>query len=132
LKHVGLSAACSSDVAPHAAAQLPAAMQGDWHHTTPINNGTEEVPVGATIGADTFHEPGYNCQIKSVHQTLDPSDRVPTYQVDMMCAGERERPYPLKSFWAIRRTSSGEVLVITALPVSGLGPSIEVLEKGSQ
>jgi len=48
-----------------------------------------------------------------------------------MCAGEQERDYPLKSTWAIRKTASGEVLVITAMPTGALGPSIEVLEKGN-
>jgi hypothetical protein len=114
----------------HAAASLPDAVRGDWHHTAPINNGTEAVPFPAIIGADTYHEAGYNCQVKSAQQTIDPADRQPIYAVDMMCATEQEHPYPLKTFWALRKTAAGDVLVITALPLRGLGPSIEVLEKG--
>jgi hypothetical protein len=118
--------------AAHANAHLPEVVRGDWHHTAPINDGSGDVPVPATIGADRFHEPGYNCQVKNVHQQIDPNDRLPLYAVDMRCAGELEHPYPLKTFWALRKTSAGEVLVITALQVREIGCPIEVLEKGRE
>jgi hypothetical protein len=116
-----------------AAAQLIAAFEGNWYHATSINNGTAEQAssVSASISADTFHEPGYNCRIKSVHQAKDAADDdLPIYQVDMVCGGELERAYPVKSTWAIRKTGAGEVLVISSPPANGLGPSIEVFEKG--
>jgi hypothetical protein len=129
MKTTIITAAIALAVAPPASAQpLPKEFQGKWH-TTQSNS----IPVTTDITAIGFHEPGYHCNIKGVKSSRDRSGDVPIYQVDMRCTEEGPPPFDVKTIWAIRRLTSGEVLVITTLPDRALAaPSIEVFQRGEQ
>jgi hypothetical protein len=128
---LGLVAALAvvSTAAVHAA-ELPKEFLGGWKN----NDGSNEFEVtGISIGARTYHEPGYNCDIKSVGVKKDPTTgaQVRLYVVEMACAGESEkpeRPKRVHEVWALRKVKGQDVLVIAG--TSGpTYPSIHVLER---
>ena len=111
------------------AADLPKSFLGDWTN----NDGSSEHEVtGIHVGARTYHEPGYNCDLRSVTAKNDAatSVRTPVYLIDMTCAGDEENPHPkrVREIWALRRINGKDVLVMagTAGPTY---PSIHVLER---
>lgn len=111
------------------AAELPKSFLGDWTN----NDGSSEHEVtGIHVDARTYHEPGYNCDLRSVTAKNDAatSGRTPVYLIDMTCAGDEENPHAkrVREIWALRRINGKDVLVMagTAGPTY---PSIHVLER---
>ena len=70
--------------------------------------------------ATTSFKAGYVCEPKKVKKIKDEADKHLTlYQVDMSCQMDGLDPVPatrVKSLWAIRKTTSGDVLVIATIP----------------
>lgn len=115
---------------PAGAADLPKSLLGDW---TNRDGSSEHEVTGIHVGPRTYHEPGYNCTIRSISAKNDAatSARTLVYLIDMACSGDGENPGRAKrvrEIWALRRTNGKDVLVMagTAGPTY---PSIHVLER---
>lgn len=114
---------------PAPAAELPKALLGDW---TNRDGSSEHEVTGIHVGPRTYHEPGYNCELKSITAKHDAAagTRAVVYLIDMICAGDEENPRrrTVREVWALRRINGKDVLVMagTAGPTY---PSIHVLER---
>jgi hypothetical protein len=115
---VAMIAAVAITTASAAAANpLPAIFQGHWQ-------------PDLIVAAGHITETNYECDIRKVNPIgLIPFERV--YQIEMRCTTfppeSSEYTRTVKSIWAIRKTSSGDVLVITTLP-----DTIQVFQRFSQ
>ena len=115
---------------PARAADLPKSFLGDWAN----HDGSSEHEVtGIHVGARTYHEPGYNCDFRSISAKNDAatSTHTPVYLVEMACTGDGEkpgRPQRVREIWALRRIDGKDVLVMagTAGPTY---PSIHILDR---
>jgi hypothetical protein len=115
---------------PARAADLPKSFLGGWAN----HDGSSEHEVtGIHVGPRTYHEPGYNCDFRSITAKHDAATSPPTlvYLVQMACTGDGEnpgRPTRVREIWALRKIGGKDVLVIagTAGPTY---PSIHVLER---
>jgi len=110
------------------AAELPKSFLGDW---TNQDGSSEHEVTGIHVGAKTYHEPGYNCDFRSITAKKDAaSTQTRVYLVDMTCSGDEENPRPrrVREIWALRKINGKDVLVMagTAGPTY---PSIHVLER---
>lgn len=114
---------------PARAADLPKSFLGDWAN----HDGSSEHEVtGIHVGPRTYHEPGYNCDLRSITAKNDAaaSARTLVYLIDMTCSGDEENPRRkrVREVWALRKVDGKDVLVMagTAGPTC---PSIHVLER---
>jgi hypothetical protein len=107
------------------AAQLPEAYLGDWSSD---DMGDIEI-TGIAITQRTYHEPGYNCDIRSVQPKSEATPGRPVYLVEMRCSGERpERAQLVREVWALRKVNNNDILAIAG--VSGATfPSIHLLRR---
>ena len=111
------------------AADLPKSLLGDW---TNRDGSSEHEVTGIHVGSRTYHEPGYNCDLRSITAKNDAatSARTLVYLVDMTCSGDEENPHRrrVREIWALRKVDGKDVLVMagTAGPTY---PSIHVLER---
>lgn len=113
-----------------AADDLPKSFLGDW---TNRDGSSEHEITGIHVGPRTYHEPGYNCDIRSITAKNDAATttHARVYLVDMTCSGDGEnpeRPKRVREMWALRRIDGKDALVIagTAGPTY---PSIHVLAR---
>ena len=112
------------------AAELPSTFLGSWVNR---DGASEHEVTGINIGKRTYHEPGYNCAIRSVRARNEANaiGRGKVYLVEMSCAGDEEtpdRPVRVKEVWALRRANGKDILVMSG--ASGpTFPSIHVLER---
>lgn len=114
---------------PAKAAELPKAFLGNW-----TNNDSEIEVTGIYVGPRTYHEPGYNCDIKSITAKNDAATitRTLLFIIDMACVGDGENPGPARSvreIWALRKVSGKDVLVMTGT-AGPTYPSIHILQRG--
>lgn len=112
------------------AADLPKSFIGEWANR---DGSSEHEVTGIHLGPRTYHEPGYNCDIRSITAKNDAatSARSLVYLIDMACSGDGEnpgRPKRVQEIWALRKINGKDVLVMagTAGPTY---PSIHVLER---
>jgi hypothetical protein len=100
-------AALAITCTPAAAANpLPAIFQGHWQ-------------PDLDVAASHITETNYECDIRKINPVgLIPFERI--YQIDMTCTTfppeSSQYTQRVQSIWAVRRTSAGDVLVITTLP----------------
>ncbi|TQF30015.1 hypothetical protein UNPA324_10560 [Bradyrhizobium sp. UNPA324] len=107
------------------AAQLPEAYLGDWSSD---DVGDLEI-TGIVITPRTYHEPGYNCDIRSVQQKSEATPGRPVYLVEMRCSGEGpERPQLVRELWALRKIGNNNVLAIAGLSGATF-PSMHLLRR---
>jgi hypothetical protein len=109
------------------AAELPKAFLGDWQRDAPNNI---EI-TGIFVSEHAYHEPGYNCDIRSVQQKSDLVGANPIYLVEMRCSGDEEgsgHPQLAREVWAMRRVGDREVLAIAATSGASF-PSIHLLRR---
>lgn len=115
---------------PAYAADLPKAFLGSWAN----RDGSSEFEVtGIAIGPRTYHEPGYNCTIKSIAAKNDvaTNGRAPVYVIQMGCIGDGEnpgRPKSVREIWALRKVN-GEDVLVTAGTVGPTYPSVHILQR---
>lgn len=115
---------------PAHAADLPESFHGSW--TNDDGAGQAEV-TGISVGPRTYHEPGYNCDIKAIAPKNEAGspDHGRVYVVDMVCTGESQKPEPgqkVREVWALRKIKDVEVLVIAG--TSGATyPSVRILQR---
>jgi hypothetical protein len=104
------AAAITAALAGAAHAAVPKEFQGYWRNDV----------TSLSVTATTIHEPGYGCDIKKTKRVQDPAGELALYQINMVCRdeGPKQPSLPVKSLWAIRKTSCGDVLIITTLPDS--------------
>ncbi len=111
------------------AADFPKSLLGDW---TNRDGSSEHEVTGIHVGPRTYHEPGYNCDIRSIAAKNDTATSAPTlvYLVDMTCSGDEENPRPrrVREIWALRKIHGKDVLVMTST-AGPTYPSIHVLER---
>jgi len=112
------------------AAELPKSFLGDW---TNQDGSSEHEVTGIHVGPKTYHEPGYNCDIRSITAKNDAaaSTRTLVYLIDMACSGDGEnpgRPKRIREIWALRKINSKDVLVMAGA-AGPTYPSIHVLER---
>src|SRR5579871_5809337 len=112
------------------AADLPKSFLGDW---TNRDGSSEHEVTGIHVGPRTYHEPGYNCDIRSITAKNDAatSQHTLVYLVDMACSGDGEnpgRPQRIREIWALRRIAGKDVLVMAGT-VGPTFPSIHILER---
>ncbi len=112
------------------AADLPKSFLGDW---TNRDGSSEHEVTGIHVGPRTYHEPGYNCDIRSITAKNDAatSQHTLVYLVDMACSGDGEnpgRPQRIREIWALRRIAGKDVLVMAGT-VGPTYPSIHILER---
>lgn len=115
---------------PARAADLPKSFLGDW---TNHDGASEHEVTGIHVGPRTYHEPGYNCDIRSITAKNDAATGTHTlvYLVDMTCSDDGEnpsRPKRVREIWALRRINGKDVLVMVAA-AGPTYPSIHVLER---
>jgi hypothetical protein len=122
-----------SFAAPVHASELPTTFLGSW-----TNNDMGDVEItGIHVGARTYHEPGYNCDIRSVREKDEAGsiNRGNVYIVNMTCAGEGEGPpsrgKKVREVWALRRIDGKDVLV-TAGAAGPTFPSIHILQRAKE
>lgn len=114
------------------AAELPSSFLGSWVNKDGAAANDIEI-TGINIGQRTYHEPGYNCAIRSIRAQNEANaiGRGKVYLVAMSCTGEEEtpgRPVRVKEVWALRRVNGKDILVMSG--ASGpTFPSIHVLER---
>ncbi len=112
------------------ASDLPRSYLGSWTN----DDGASQFEVsGISVGPQTYHEPGYNCDIKAVAAKNEAGspDRGRVYVVDMVCTGEGQDPGPgqkVREVWALRKIKGVEVLV-TAGTTGSTYPSIRILQR---
>jgi hypothetical protein len=116
---------------PALAADLPKVFQGSWKNNDGAGGDVEV--TGIHVGARTYHEPGYNCTIKSIIAKNDATVLTPSkvYIVDMTCAGDGPSPGPAKKVrevWALRKINGEEVLVMAGA-TGATYPSIHILQR---
>lgn len=122
-------AVLSLPAAPARAADLPKSFLGDW---TSHDGSSEHEITGIHVGPRTYHEPGYNCDFRSITAKNDAatSARTLVYVIDMACSGDEENPRRkrVREIWALRKIHAKDFLVMvgTAGPTY---PSIHVLER---
>jgi hypothetical protein len=111
------------------AADLPKSFLGDW---TNQDGSSEHEVTGIHVGPKTYHEPGYNCDFRSITAKRDAATSTQTlvYLVDMTCSGDEENPRPrrVREIWALRKINGKDVLVMTGT-AGPTYPSIHVLER---
>jgi hypothetical protein len=111
------------------AADFPKSLLGDW---TNRDGSSEHEVTGIHVAPRTYHEPGYNCDIRSITAKNDAATSAPTlvYLVDMTCSGDEENPRPrrVREIWALRKIHGKDVLVMTST-AGPTYPSIHVLER---
>ena len=127
---LGLIIAVLSWPAPPArAADLPKAFLGDW---TNHDGSSEHEVTGIHVGPRTYHEPGYNCDFRSITAKNDAatSARTLVYVIDMACSGDEENPgrKRVREIWALRKIDGKDVLVMVGA-AGPTYPSIHVLER---
>ena len=111
------------------AAELPKSFLGDW---TNQDGSSEHEVTSIHVGPKTYHEPGYNCDFRSIATKKDAATSTHTldYLVDMTCSGDEENPHPrrVREIWALRKINGKDVLVMagTAGPTH---PSIHILQR---
>lgn len=107
---------------------MPEAYLGNW---TSDDNGDVEI-TGIVIGPHTYHEPGSNCDIRSVQQRAEAGTvgRGPVYLVEMRCAGEGppSRGKLVREVWALRKMDNNNVLAIAGASGATF-PSIHLLRR---
>jgi hypothetical protein len=113
---------------PTRSAELPAAFLGNWTK----GNGDRMV-VSIKVERRSYHEPGYDCQIKAINirkDLGDTSDAV--YVVNMVCSGEdpNDRPRNVREVWALRKINGADVLVMASV-AGATFPSIGILQRCS-
>ena len=111
------------------AADLPKSFLGDW---TNQDGSSEHEVTGIHVGPKTYHEPGYNCDFRSItakHDAATSTDAL-VYFVDMTCSGDEENPRPrrVREIWALRKINGKDVLVMTGT-AGPTYPSIHVLKR---
>jgi hypothetical protein len=115
---------------PARAADLPKPFIGSWTN----NDGSSEFEVaGIYVGPKTYHEPGYNCNIRSVSAKKDAATITSTlvYVVEMACMGDGANPGPsttVREIWALRKAYGKDVLVMAGTSGSTY-PSIHILQR---
>lgn len=113
------------------AADLPSAFLGSWANRDGAGRDIEI--TGIAIGKRTYHEPGYNCDIRSVaaREEAGSIGRGRVYIVEMSCQDDGEnpgKPSRVREVWAMRRAFGKEILVMSG--ASGpTFPSVRVLER---
>jgi len=111
------------------AADLPKSFLGDWINQ---DGSSEHEVTGIHVGPKTYHEPGYNCDFRSITAKHDAATSTQTlvYLVDMTCSGDEENPRPrrVREIWALRKINGKDVLVMTGT-AGPTYPSIHVLER---
>jgi hypothetical protein len=114
------------------AAGLPSAFLGSWVNRDGAAADDREI-TGINVGRRTYHEPGYDCEIRSIRARNEANaiGRGRVYLVEMSCAGEEDapgRPVRVKEVWALRRSNGKDILVMSG--ASGpTFPSVHVLER---
>jgi hypothetical protein len=110
-------------------AELPSSFLGSWVNKD--GAGEHEI-TGINIGKRTYHEPGYNCAIRSIRARDEGNavGRGKVYLVEMSCDGEETPGHPVrvKEVWALRRANGKDILVMSGASGSTF-PSIHVLER---
>ena len=111
------------------AAELPKSFLGDW---TNHAGASEHEVTGIHVGPRTYHEPGYNCDFRSISATHDAATGTHTvvYLIDMACSGDEENPRRrrVREIWALRKINGKDVLVMTGT-AGPTYPSIHVLQR---
>jgi hypothetical protein len=107
------------------AAELPKAFLGDWQRDEP-----KDIEItGIEVVEHGYHEPGYNCDIRSVQQKRDLASDIPIYLVEMRCSSEgSDHPQLTHEVWAMRRVGDREVLAIAGTSGATF-PSIHLLRR---
>src|ERR1700730_11533100 len=83
-------------------ADLPKSFLGSWLN----NDGAAQFEVSCiSVSARSYHEPGYNCDIKSITAKDEAGsiNRVRVYILEMLCIGDGESPGPsqrVREVWA--------------------------------
>ena len=125
-----LAALIALSTIPAHASDLPKSFLGSWTN----DDGAGQVEVtGISVGPRTYHEPGYNCDIKAIAAKNEAGspDRGRVYVVDMVCVGDGQNPGPgqkVHEVWALRKIKGVEVLV-TAGTAGSTYPSIRILQR---
>ncbi len=124
-------AALALSYATHArAADLPKGFLGEWMN----DDGADQAEVtGISVAPRSYHEPGYNCDIKSVTAKDEAGsvNRGRVYVVEMLCTGDGENPGPrqrVREVWALRKINGAELLV-TAGASGATYPSVHILQR---
>lgn len=111
------------------AADLPKSFLGDW---TNQDGGSEHEVTGIHVGPRTYHEPGYNCELRSITTKNDAATSAHTlvYLIDMTCSGDEENPRSkrVREIWALRKIGGKDVLIMAGV-AGPTYPSIHVLER---
>jgi hypothetical protein len=112
------------------AADLPKSFLGEWANR---DGSSEHEVTGIHVGPRTYHEPGYNCNFRSITARNDAATSTHTlvYLIDMSCSGDGENPghsQRVHELWALRRINGKDVLIMAATAGSTY-PSIHVLER---
>lgn len=112
------------------AADLPKSFLGDW---TNRDGSSEHEITGIHVGPKAYHEPGYNCDFRSItakHDAAASDAPALVYLIDMTCSGDEENPRPrrVREAWALRKINGKDVLVMTGT-AGPTYPSIHVLER---
>ncbi|MGV7218271.1 hypothetical protein [Bradyrhizobium sp. UFLA05-112] len=112
-------------------AELPKTFHGSWTN----KDGSSEFEVtGIYVGPRTYHEPGYNCDIKSVAAKKDAATVTQSlvYLINMTCAGEGEKTgKQVREIWALRKVDGKDVLVMAGA-AGPTFPSIHVLQRDGE
>ena len=128
---VGLSFSPAFPSDPAYSAELPNSFLGTWV----LNDGAGEFEItGIYIGPKTYHEPGYNCDIKTIAAKPEAGsiNRGRVYILEMSCSGDGPNPrrQRVREQWALRRIAEKDVLV-QAGAAGATYPSIHILERSS-
>jgi hypothetical protein len=109
--------------------QLPEPFLGDWSSD---DVGDIEI-TGISVTQHTYHEPGYNCDIRSAQRKNEATPNRPVYFVEMRCSGEgpQERPQLVREVWALRKVNNVNVLAIAGVGGATF-PSIHLLRRPKQ
>jgi hypothetical protein len=107
--------------------RLPEAYLGDW--SSDDMGGIEVTGIGIT--QSSYHEPGYNCDIRSIQPKNEASTGSPVYLVDMRCSMDGEGsgpPQSVREVWALRKANNNDMLVIAGVGGATF-PSIHLLHR---
>jgi len=111
------------------AADLPKSFLGDW---TNQDGSSEHEVTGIHVGPKTYHEPGYNCDFRSITAKHDAAASTHTfvYLIDMTCSGDEENPRPrrVREIWALRKINGKDVLVMAGTAGSTY-PAVHILQR---
>jgi len=131
MRKLGLALVVTASLVTSAhAAELPSTFLGSW---TNKDGASQHEVTGIAIAKRTYHEPGYNCKIRSVvaKEEAGSIGRGKVYIVELSCEDDGEnpgKPSRVREVWALRRASGKDVLVMSG--ASGpTFPSVRVLER---